>query len=273
MRIRSTTSVSLAAALALAAACLTGAQAQTPAPRIVNTSKDPKDISGVWFITQEIRMNADLQIRTRENSKNPSIGQVMWPQNPHREPPFSAWGRARWDKHYKAMVNSAPIADPATSCIPHGVPRIIIAPYPVQIIQSPGLITMLYEVNHNVRLVHMNRPLPKNPKITMMGSSVGHWDGDTLVIETVGLDDSAILDEAGTPHSTKLKVTERLRKIDQGSLLEASLTFDDPVAYTAPWTSREVMAWRPDIQLTEYVCEENNRNPVSADGSTSVPTK
>ncbi len=273
MRIRSKTTLGLMAALGLAAFTLSGAGAQTPAPRIVNTSKDPKDISGVWFITQEIRMNTDLQIRTRENSKNPSIGQVMWPQNPHREPPFSAWGRERWDKHLKAMIASAPIADPATSCIPHGVPRIVIAPYPVQIVQTPGLVTMLYEVNHNIRLVHLNQPLPKNPKITMMGYSVGHWEGDTLVVETVGLDDSAILDEAGTPHSTKLKVTERIRKIDGGSLLEETMTFEDPIAYTAPWSSRSVLAWRPDIPLTEYVCEENNRNPVAADGSTAVPTK
>ncbi len=256
------------AVLGAASVALPQAQAQTPAPRIVNKSA-PRDISGVWFITQEIRMNADLAIRTPANSKNPSIGQVMWPQKPHQEPPFTAWGRERWDLHYKGMINNAPVADPSTSCVPHGVPRIMIAPYPVQIVLGPKVITMLFEVNHNIRLVHMNQPLPKHPKITMMGYSVGHWDGDTLVVETNGLDDSAILDEAGTPHSTQLKVTERLRKIDEGSLLEDTLTFDDPIAYTKPWSSREVMAWRPDITLTEYSCEENNRNPVTADGRTA----
>lgn len=146
----------------------------------------------------------------------------------------------------------------------------MISPYPVQMVQTPGLITMLFEVAHNVRLIHMDQPMPANPKITQMGYSVGHWEGDTLVITTKGISHTGIFDEIGTPHSDQLQITEHIRKIDGGKTLEDRFTFEDPVAFKTPWQAREILSWRPDVQLMEYVCEENNRNWADSSGKTTV---
>ncbi len=141
----------------------------------------------------------------------------------------------------------------------------------MQIMQTPGLITMLFEVNHNVRLIHTRRAAAgQSEDRTQMGYSVGHWEGDTLVIETKGVSDTAIFDEIGTPHSDQMKVTERIRKVEGGKTLEVTFTFEDPVAYTKPWQAREILAWRPDVTLMEYVCEENNRNWADASGKTTA---
>ncbi len=265
-----------AAALALAVSAHHGAQAQedaAPGAKLGAKPADPHDFSGVYFVTESAQLNSDRTVKY--NGRGPKAlphSRVLWTAD-DKEPPFTAWGREHFDERFNGAINNQPIADPSTSCLPHGMPRIMIAPYPMQIVQTPGHVTMLFEVNHNVRYIPMNRVLPKHPKITMMGESSAHWDGDTLVIETVGISGQSIFDEIGTPHSDQLKVTERLHWIKNKKgqdALEDLMTFDDPIAYTKPWVGRAVLAWRPDITLTEYVCEENNRNTADANGKTTA---
>jgi len=246
--------VRILAAAALTLAMLVPAMlaAGTPAvageaSRLRAPSPDPRDIAGVWWTK-----GYDRTFRTLE-------GQL---------PPFTARGRADWDRHVAAEKAGEPIADAPTRCLPHGVPRLMASPYPIQILQTSGQITFLHEVAHNVRLIYLDEPPPKAPEPTYLGHSVGHWEGDVLVVETVGLNDLTRIDEEGITHSDQLKVTERFRKIEGGTRLEDLITIEDPVMFTRPWTTRRVYEWRPDVRLMEYVCEENNRNKPNAAGAT-----
>ena len=175
-------------------------------------------------------------------------------------PPFQPWAAAAYKKSLDAQDAGKPLLDSSTLCLPHGVPRIMYAPYPIQILQTPKQVTILHEVNHMVRLVYMNEPHPDGLDDTYLGHSVGRWEGDTLVIDTIGLNDQTLLDRAGLPHTTALHVVERLRPIEGGKLLEDVITIDDPKTYTKPWNARITFERRPDVRLMEYVCTENNRN-------------
>ena len=123
---------------------------------------------------------------------------------------------------------------------------------------------VLYEVQHQFRVVYMNAKHPNKVEPSLLGHAVGHWEGDTLVIDTVGLVKQTQIDEAGTLHSEQLHVVERIRKVND--TLEILFTIEDPKAFTKPWTSKRVWHWRPDVRFLEYVCEENNRNAPDENG-------
>ncbi|MEO6341201.1 MAG: hypothetical protein ABIO39_14255 [Caulobacteraceae bacterium] len=229
----------LALALALAGAGQAAAPLKPP-------SADPREITGVWWTK-----GYDRTYRTLD-------GQL---------PPFTPAGRAEWERHVQAEKDGRPIADAPTRCLPHGVPRLMASPYPIQILQTPGQITFLHEVAHNVRIIHMDEAHPANLDPNYLGHSVGHWEGDTLVVDTVGLNDKTQIDEEGITHSDRLHVVERFRKINSGAALEDLITMEDPVTFVRPWTARRVYEWRPDTRIMEYVCEENNRNEVDATGA------
>jgi hypothetical protein len=140
------------------------------------------------------------------------------------------------------------------------MPRLMESPYPIEIVQTAGRMTFLHEVAHNVRRIWLNRPHPRNLASTYMGDSVAHWEEDTLVVDTVGLNDRTFIDDEGSSHSDKLRTIERYRKLDGGSKLEMIITVEDPVTLERPYSYRRIYHWRPDIRPQEYVCEENNRN-------------
>jgi hypothetical protein len=104
------------------------------------------------------------------------------------------------------------------------------------------------------------RALPKDPNPTWFGYSVGHWDGDTLVVDTAGMNDKTWIDSGGHPHSEDLHVTERFKRLDFGHI-NLEIKIDDPKAYTKPWTASYGLALMPDTEMLEYVCNENNRDP------------
>jgi hypothetical protein len=138
------------------------------------------------------------------------------------------------------------------------------SPYPIQIIQTTGETVIVHEVAHNIRHIYMDQPHPPALAPTFMGDSVGHWDGDTLVIDTLGFNDRTWIDEIGVIHGKQMHVIERIRKIEGGHALENLVRIEDPEFFTEPWFARITYAWRPDLRIAEYVCEENNRNmPVS----------
>jgi hypothetical protein len=204
-------------------------------------SSDPRDIDGVWWTK-----GYDRKFRPIEGGL----------------PPFTERGRREWERNVKADEAGTPVADAPTACLPHGIPRLLASPYPILIVTTPGQITWVHEVNRNQRFIYLNEQHPANLPKTYLGHSIGHWEGDTLVIDTVGLNDRTRIDEEGITHSDQLHVLERIRKITVNgeTQLENLITIIDPMMFTKPWTTRRTYVWRPDVRLMEYVCEENNRN-------------
>ena len=134
-------------------------------------------------------------------------------------------------------------------------------PQPRKIIQTPGLILMIYEANGGLRQIFMDgRPLPgDDAQPWWFGYSVGKWDGDTLVVETTGFRDMGWLDEEGTPITSGGKMIERFRRVDYGTL-EIEITLDDSKTFTKPWTVKLNQRLMPNTELIEFICQENNRS-------------
>ena len=163
-------------------------------------------------------------------------------------------------KRIRQKNEGKPEADAASQCFPHGMPRIMESPYPIEIVQTPDQVTFLHEVAHNLRRIYINKSAPADWPISWLGWSNGHWEGDTLVVETTRINDRTTIDDEGTSKSTSLRTTERYRKIDGGKRIELVMTIDDPVTLEKPYSYTRYYYWRPDIRPMEYVCEENNRN-------------
>ena len=146
--------------------------------------------------------------------------------------------------------------DMSVLCLPFG-PRAALVPD--KVIQTPGMLIMLFE-DLTYRQVFLDgRPLPKDPNPTWMGYSVGHWDGDTLVVESAGFNDRTWLDGDGHPHTEELRVTERFRRPDFGHL-EIERTLEDPKALAQPWVIPIKLEFNADTEMIEYVCAENERD-------------
>lgn len=171
--------------------------------------------------------------------------------------PLQPWAAALL-KERMTGVHAA--EEPDANCLPQGVPKINVTPVPFKIVQNPDEVIILYEAFGQYRQIFMDgRALPKDPNPTWMGYSVGKWDGDALVIETIGFNGKMWIDQAGHPTTDAVHVTERLRRPDFGRL-QIQVTIDDPKAYTKPWTVTEEMKLLPDTDLLEFVCNENNRD-------------
>jgi hypothetical protein len=231
------------AILGVLAAAATGAGAVQDPPKIGDPSlRDPRvpasvpNISGVWWTK-----GYDRRIK-------PVDGDTPWQPATKQE----------FDRRGAAEQSGSPLFDPTAACMPSGIPRILAAPYPIEIIQTPGQTVILHEVQHLFRVVRMDGQHPKAVAPSSFGDEVGHWEGDALVIDIVGLTDRTQIDEAGTSHTAALHVVERIKRV--GDALQDDFTIDDPKAFTKPWTARRTYLWRPDIRFQEYVCEENNRN-------------
>jgi len=160
----------------------------------------------------------------------------------------------------------------AANCLPPGMPGIMGQPYAIEFLLTPGLVTIVIEAYTQVRHIYTDgRPLPEDPEARFHGTSIGHWEGDTLVAETVGF--SPQTDLAGnTPHSEKMKIVERFRLTDPDTMtIETTVT--DPEALTAPWVSTRSLRRHRAWTIAEYICEENNRNSVDANGKAGINIK
>jgi hypothetical protein len=148
-------------------------------------------------------------------------------------------------------------ADPDANCTLSGVPRLDLGPKPFKILQSPDEVVILYQAYTTYRQVFTDgRPLPIDPQPSWLGYSVGKWDGDTLVVDTIGFNDLTWLDNAGTPHSESLHVTERFHRRDKEHL-DIQITIDDPTTFRHPFTVTQHARLAPAIELTESICLEN----------------
>jgi hypothetical protein len=152
--------------------------------------------------------------------------------------------------------------DPNVHCMPRGAPRIWTDDYYKRIFEVPGRVIILTERNIQYRQIFTDgRSFPADPNPTWNGYSVGHWDGDTLVVETIGFRDDLWLDASGDPLTEQGKIIERIRRPTYGNL-EVELTVDDPKAYTAPWTVKLNQPLVLDSELIDYYCLENERDSV-----------
>src|SRR5215510_9150195 len=227
--------VAAAAAMLVAAAAIggTGAIAAGAA----------QDISGTWWVT---KYDPKLQI----------VGGGALPLN--------ADGKAAYQKN-RAGLRDGSIVDAARKfCVPDGIPRAVASPYPFEIIQAPpGQITIVYELNHQIRTVAMDKKLPTYEELVPYpfynGHSVGRWEGDTLVVETAGFNEKTFLDAAGAPHTDALKVTERWRKISANQL-ENVATINDPMYYTRDFQVRFLYNLRNEVRLEDKICGQPHRD-------------
>ena len=161
---------------------------------------------------------------------------------------------------YKERIDNNGKDHPGVRCLPSGIPEKNNIPDGLKVVQTPDLLVFLYESRTIYRQVFMDgRPLPKNAQPTWMGYSIGRWEGDTLVIETIGQNGKTWLDMRGLPGTEELKVTERYTRPNIGRI-NIDVTIDDPKAYTKPWSVK--LGWRlvPDTDLIESICEENNKD-------------
>src|SRR5262245_51850404 len=161
---------------------------------------------------------------------------------------------------FKERLASEGKADPMARCKPTGVPAINSIPLPYKIIQTTKLILILYEENTVFRQVFLDGRQPiENAEPRWMGYSTGKWEGDTLVVDTVGFNDKHWLDRMGHPHSDAMRLTERIRRRDFGHL-EIATTINDPKTYGKPLTYTQTLTLVPDDDLLEYFCSENERD-------------
>ena len=174
--------------------------------------------------------------------------------------PFMPWSAAMYD------YNSANLSkyDPEGYCLRPGGPRMMATPYPMEIIKLPEQrrIIMIFEgASHIWREIYMDgRPHPRGDALnpTYLGHAVGRWEGDTLVVDVVGFNEGSWIDYFGHPHTDLLHVVEKFLRPDKNTL-HYEATIDDPGAYTRSWTISWDIPWNPNGELTEYICQENNR--------------
>jgi len=203
-----------------------------PTPR---TKEDKPELSGVWGYAGY----------TSDIAKDYDVGEL--PMTPLAE------------KLFKERQSNQGIYDPEARCQPTGVPRR--DPYPSKILQSPSLVVILFEGSmHSYRQIFLDRTThPKDLQPTWFGDSIGKWEGDTLVVDTVGFNGKTWLDLAGHPTSDQLHVVERYTRPQLGEL-KLDITIEDPVMYTKPWNVTERMPLMVGEELIEYVCTENERD-------------
>lgn len=220
-----------------ALACSSGLWAQRSEPSA--TAAAPPDLSGTWM--------------------PPADGH-------HRrfraeDAPLQPWALEVYKEHRKGVSDpyrqGLPQVDPFMYCLPSGTPRAYTAPLPFDLVQVPGRIYMVFQTNPLVRYIYTDgRGHPDGFPVTFMGHSIGRWDGDTLVVDTLGIDETSWLDTVGTPHSDALRVEERMRRTTPEQL-EINFLFDDPKAYTRPWGGKKVFHLDPKWEMIPGLqCED-----------------
>lgn len=175
-------------------------------------------------------------------------------------PPMTSWAQERFAEAKPTFgPRSVPVRetnDPVYACFRPGTPRIYMHPFPMEIIQTPGRVLMLFEYDHTVRQIYTDgREHRTDLAPTWMGDATGVWEDETLVVETVNFNDKTWIDREGVPHSDQLRVLERIRRDEDGNLL-IDITIEDPVAFTESWTAQRRYR-RVDWNIEEFACMDN----------------
>jgi hypothetical protein len=151
------------------------------------------------------------------------------------------------------------VSIPKERCWPVGVPAFLLYPAtPVYFLQTPREISMIWMQDHQVRRVYLNVPHTASPKPSWFGESVGRYEGDALVVDTIGISTKTFVDNYKTPHTEQLHVTERFRLVEDGKTMEVNVRVDDPGAFTMPWNAIQRYRRVEQGPMMELVCAENN---------------
>jgi hypothetical protein len=209
----------------------------------------------------------------RDDPAHPRVGndefralgaQPTFPMPDLNSPILQPWVREQLRKRTDLILSGKPAFPIQASCWPSGVPNFLLYPVqPVYFVQSPKEVLMIWQADHQVRHVYLGVKHSGQVKPSWYGESVGHYEGDTLVVDTIGLDTKTAVDNFQTPHSRQLRVTERFHMINNGTVLEANVRVEDPGAFTTPWSA--IQRYR----RLEPGRAENNEpfNPVSSSGA------
>jgi hypothetical protein len=208
----------------------------------------------------------------------PDISGTYWATEYHAkiepigggELPVTPEGKAAYEANIAGLKDGS-LTDVARKfCTPDGLPRLLATPYPFEILQAPpGQITIVHELNHEIRAIAMDKQLPSKEEMAPLplynGHSVGHFEGDTLVIVSAGFNGGTFLDATGAPHTDELVTTERIRRVSPTEL-EDVVTIHDPDYYSRDWQARFVYQLRNDVRLQDYVCGDKHRDLSSVQG-------
>jgi hypothetical protein len=241
--LRTVTILAIIAVSTFSAALLGQGSGQTPSQTAAEKTRSAAadhDLSGVWNATSGIYEFAAF-------SKD--------------EPPMTPWGKAQFDMARPSQgphgVTLPETNDRVYKCAPPGMPYIYIQLFPMQIVQTPKEVIELFEYDHIVRHIYTDgRKHPAVVKPSYNGHSIGHWEGDTLVVDTIGLNGKNWLDRVGHPESNKMRILERIHRTDDKTL-QVDLTFEDSKSYVKPWTALVRFQLHPDWDILEHICEDN----------------
>jgi hypothetical protein len=182
------------------------------------------------------------------------------PAAPIPAPPLKAQYKADWEAHRKKLADAEaagkPIFSNYTACLPDGMPAMMMGMFPMEVLQTPGQVTIIQEAYNQVRRIYMGEKLPafEDAEPLFWGHSSGKWEGDTLVVETIGIKEDVKFRDA--PHSNQMRIVERIRMLSP-TMMEDQVTVTDPVYLEAPWQWRWMYKRMPDYKMLEYVCESN----------------
>ncbi len=179
--------------------------------------------------------------------------------------------QALYQRGIDSMKAGKPVNDPTAACVPPGMPRMMNMVYPMEIFQRPGQVAIYAEFQSQVRRIHTDgRKHPEDPDPTYNGHSIGHWEGKDLVVDTIALRGDMMITQNGLGLSDALRISERFHQPDANTLTD-TITLTDSKALAEPWTVVKTFRRAPaNMEIMEYVCQENNRNPIQSDGTTGI---
>jgi hypothetical protein len=173
----------------------------------------------------------------------------------HDRLPLTAAAAEQYQTNRAAVAAGKDVPPGLNACIPEGMPRLMLARLPFEIFQKPEQVTILHERKHVFRMIPITKAHREDPDASYNGTSIGRWDGDTLVVDTIAINASSVVDRTGIPHSDAMRLRERFSLRDDGKVLRDEITVDDPKTFTGAWSFTVDYARHPDVRLMDDVCQ------------------
>jgi hypothetical protein len=253
----------LASSVCIAAALVSATGAETQE----HPNFAPDDLTGWQLLDDEFIPPPSGPGPVVSDPAHPYVSFYRFPRNPKPtfrvadlgNPILQPWARERLRKVNERSLSGQVVAIPKERCWPVGVPAFLLLPAtPVYFLQTSKQVSMIWMQNHQVRRVYLDVPHSASITPSWYGESVGHYEGDTLVVDTIGISDKSYVDNYQTPHTDQLHVVERFHMIDGGKTLEVNVHVEDPGAFTVPWNAIQRYRRTNSGPLSEAVCAENN---------------
>ncbi len=248
-----------AAPLPYLAALVLVAAALAPVSSRAQGAQGPPDLSGAWTVYPS------------RGTGLPPDPKLLPPQPTALalKPKYAGPYEAKRVAQRESDKRGEPLANASTECIPNGMPQMMFPIYPIEILQTHAQVTIIAEAMSQVRRIFLDQPQTKIEETppTYFGHSVGHWDADTLLVDTVGVKED-VPGYRDVPHSDQMRIRERLHLVAP-DVLHDEITVEDPLALEKPWTFTFAYKRSPGYQMLEYVCD-NNREYVDDKGVTRM---